>query len=63
MQENEGTIVVNHNTYTFNIGTMATTESIAELTTSIAQRLGDRIKNMAIESPQGPKILFDQKDR
>src|SRR5262249_54028236 len=48
---------------TFNIGTLATTESIAELTTAIAQKLGDGISTVSVESPQGPKISFDQKDR
>lgn len=61
--ENNGTIVVNQNTYTFNIGTLATTENIAEDATSIAQKLGDGINKVSIESSNGSKFSLGQEDR
>jgi hypothetical protein len=63
VQKNNGSIVFNQNTITFNIGTLQTTEGIAEFATSIAQKLGDGINNVTIESPHGPKVTLDQKDR
>lgn len=65
IEGNKGTIVFNQNqnTFNFDIRALTTAEDIAKVVTTVAQQLGDGINSVAIESPQGPKILLDKKDR